>query len=108
MIPATQEGVTPQEFVLRVLTELMQEDEAARLSVGWMQNNAAWVSAHTLFERVGAMKFAPYCDYMALLQGLAIEERLFLDDDPEHMETWVRVRLIGEPDLQLCARQYAR
>jgi hypothetical protein len=105
MIPETKDGVTPQEIVLSALAELMQEDEAVRLSVGWIQKNCAWISAHELFARVGAMKFAMYCDFMALLQGLAIEEKIFLDPDPEHMETWVRVRLVGELDLQLCAMQ---
>jgi hypothetical protein len=108
MIPATQGGGTPQEFILRTLAELMRDEEEARLSVGLMlPNNPAWVSAHALFKHVGGVKFSMYCDFMALLQGLAIEERIFLDDDPEHMETLARVRNVGEPDFQLCARQFS-
>jgi hypothetical protein len=108
MIPESQNGVTPQEFVLTTLARLMREDEQARLEAGWMQEKVAWVGAHALFQHVGDVKFSPYDAFMALLQGLAIEERVFLDDDPEHMETLVRVRNVGERDLQLCGRQYAR
>jgi hypothetical protein len=118
-IPVREDGVTPrfvipkpadeqetQEYVLRTLADLMRAEEQARLSIGLMlPNNPAWVSASALFLRVGYTTFAMYCDFMALLQGLAVEERVFLDDDPEHMETLVRVRNVGEQDLQLCARQ---
>jgi uncharacterized protein (DUF2267 family) len=107
MIPETKNGVRPQEFVLRVLTELMRSEEEARLAAGWMQsNNPAWVDTRTLFQHVGDTKFAAYDDFMALLQNLALEERVFLDYDPEHrLEVFVRVRLVGEEDLHLCARQ---
>src|SRR5580704_7716739 len=97
-IPVREDGVTPrfvipraadeqetQEYVLRTVADLMRAEEQARLSVGLMlPNNPAWVSAHALFQHVGGMKFSMYCDFMALLQGLAVEERVFLDDDPEH------------------------
>ncbi len=102
--PANEQETT--EYVLQTLVVLMREHEQARLSVGWLQTTPNWVSAHELFQRVGDVKFAMYCDFMALLQGLAIEERVFLDDDFEHMETLVRVRNVGEPDNHLCARQF--
>ena len=118
-IPVREDGITPrflipkpadeqetQAFVLCTLAELMRAEEQARLSAGWMQSSPAWTTAQELFGHVGGVKFAMYCDFMALLQGLAIEERVFLDDDSEHIETLVRFRNVGEPDLHLCARQF--
>src|SRR5271156_972033 len=86
VLPTRADGVTPRfvipqpadeqdtkEYVLRTLADLMRAEEQARLSIGLMlPNNPAWVSAHELFQHVGHTRFGMYCDFMALLQGLAI------------------------------------